>query len=137
MTGLLTQTTATSEPPVPRRRRPGSGLWTAIRTNPKALAGLVIFVLFCVVAIAPGLFTPVRSPNALSFAPSLHPSASHPLGTTTLGQDIFAQLVYGTRQSLVIALVAGFFATILSVLVGVSAAYLGGVADESLSMITN
>jgi peptide/nickel transport system permease protein len=37
----------------------------------------------------------------------------------------------------VIALVAGFFATVLSVLVGVSAAYLGGVADDVLSMIIN
>ena len=54
-----------------------------------------------------------------------------------LGQDIWAQLVYGTRQSLVIALVAGLFATVLSVLVGVSAAYLGGIADEVLSMLTN
>ena len=63
--------------------------------------------------------------------------ATHLLGTTTLGQDIWAQLVYGTRQSLVIAVVAGLFATVLSVLVGVSAAYLGGIADDVLSMITN
>ena len=59
------------------------------------------------------------------------------LGTTHLGQDIWAQLIYGTRQSLVIALVAGLFATVLSVIIGVSAAYLGGVADEVLSMLTN
>jgi peptide/nickel transport system permease protein len=37
----------------------------------------------------------------------------------------------------VIALVAGFFATVLSVLVGVSAAYLGGLSDEALTMLTN
>jgi len=46
-------------------------------------------------------------------------------------------LVYGTRQSLLIALVAGFFATVLSVLIGVSAAYLGGIADDLLSLVTN
>jgi len=59
------------------------------------------------------------------------------LGTTSLGQDIWAQLVYGTRESLIIALVAGFFATVLSVIIGVSAAYLGGVSDDVLSMIIN
>src|SRR5215468_3614192 len=112
-------------------------MWTAIRRSPKAAVGLAIFLIFCLLAAFPQLFTPVRRPNDLAFVPILPPSADHPLGTTTLGQDIWAQLVYGTRQSLIIALVAGFFATVLSVLVGVSAAYLGGVADEVLSMITN
>jgi peptide/nickel transport system permease protein len=121
----------------PVRHRAGRGLWTAVRTNPKALIGLVIFVIFVVLAAVPGLFTSVRDPNELAFEPALTPSGQHLLGTTTLGQDIWAQLVYGTRQSLVIALAAGFFATVLSVLVGVSAAYLGGVADDVLSMLTN
>jgi peptide/nickel transport system permease protein len=85
----------------------------------------------------PGLFTSVHQPNALAFTPSQPPSGAHWLGTTSLGQDIWAQLVYGTRESLIIALVAGAFATVLSVLVGVSAAYLGGIADDVLSMITN
>src|SRR4029450_5771327 len=71
------------------------------------------------------------------FQPGLGSSREHLLGTTALGQDIFAQLVYGTRQSLVIALGAGVFATVVSVMVGVSAAYLGGVSDEALTMLTN
>jgi peptide/nickel transport system permease protein len=101
------------------------------------MVGLAIFLVFAVLAIAPQLFTSVRDPNELAFQPALGPSPQHPLGTTALGQDIFAQLLFGTRQSLVIALAAGFFATVLSVLVGVSAAYLGGLTDEVLSMITN
>jgi peptide/nickel transport system permease protein len=137
MTSLLVDTTKATGAPTPPRRRAGGGLWTAVRTNPKALTGLVIFAVFCVFAVAPWLFTPVRHPNDLAFEPSLGPSRHHFLGTTTLGQDIWAQLVYGTRQSLVIALVAGAFATVLSVLIGVSAAYLGGFADEVLSMLTN
>jgi len=135
MTGLLTQAATTTTAPVARRG--GARVWTAIRRSPKATVGLVIFLIFCILAAFPQLFTSVRHPNDLAFLPSLPPSGAHFLGTTTLGQDIWAQLVYGTRQSLVIALVAGLFATILSVLVGVSAAYLGGVADEVLSMITN
>src|SRR5215475_9424677 len=132
MTGLLAQAPAASA-----ARRGGARVWTAVRRSPKATAGLVIFLIFAVFAAVPQLFTSVRHPNELAFPPALPPSKEHLLGTTTLGQDIWAQLVYGTRQSLVIAVVAGLFATILSVLVGVSAAYLGGVADEILSMITN
>jgi peptide/nickel transport system permease protein len=133
VTALLIDTTAADSPPVRHR---GGGLLTAVRSNRKAMVGTIIFGVFCVLAAVPGLFTSVRHPNDLTFAPSLSPSSKHWLGTTSLGQDIWAQLVYGTRQSLVIALVAGLFATVLSVLVGVSAGYLGGLADEVLSMIT-
>jgi len=135
MTALLTGAALPTAEPVPRRRR--GGTFRSVLRNRKALIGLVLFVIFVILAAVPQLFTDVTDPNKLAFAPALPMSGDHPLGTTALGQDIWAQLVYGTRQSLVIALVAGFFATVLSVLVGVSAAYLGGVADEILSMITN
>jgi peptide/nickel transport system permease protein len=136
MTALLVDTSAaaTAAPAATRRR---GGLLRAVRGSRKAVIGLIIFAVFCVFALVPQLFTSVRQPNRIAFDPGLGPSAHHWLGTTSLGQDIWAQLVYGTRQSLVIALVAGLFATILSVLVGVSAAYLGGIADDILSMITN
>src|SRR6476469_4539581 len=132
MTGLLVDTSGRA---VTRRR--GSGLTAAIRRSRKAQVGLIILLVFCIIAVVPGLFTSVRHPNALQFTPRLGPSSAHWLGTTSLGQDIWAQLVYGTRQSLVIAVIAGFFATVIAVIVGVSAAYLGGIADEVLSMITN
>jgi peptide/nickel transport system permease protein len=134
MTSLVIQSQPQTEGVVRRRR---GGLLGAILANRKALVGLIIFVIFTIFALLPQLFTSVRQPNDLAFAPSLPPSGEHWLGTTRLGQDIWAQLVYGTRQSLEIALIAGFFATVLSVLIGVSAAYLGGFADEVLTMITN
>jgi peptide/nickel transport system permease protein len=135
MTALLT-TAATAEP-APTRRKKGGAL-RSLRRNPKAMTGLIIFVIFLIFAVVPQLFTSVRDPNDLAFAPSLPPGQDgHLFGTTALGQDIWAQLVYGTRQSLLIAVVAGLCATVLSVLIGVSAAYLGGVADDILSMVTN
>ncbi|MCU7728139.1 ABC transporter permease [Actinoplanes sp. KI2] len=132
MTALLT----TAGPATAPARRRGGFLRAVLRSR-KALIGLAIFGVFTVLAAVPELFTPVTEPNKLAFPPALPPSGEHPLGTTSLGQDIWAQLVYGTRQSLVIALVAGFFATVLSVLVGVSAAYLGGLADDVFSMVIN
>jgi peptide/nickel transport system permease protein len=137
VTALLVDTSsATTAPPSSTRRR-GFGFLRALLSSKKALVGLVLFLIFCIWAIAPELFTSVRHPNALAFPPSLPPSSEHWLGTTSLGQDIWAQLIYGTRESLEIALIAGFFATVLSVLIGVSAAYLGGIGDDVLSMITN
>jgi peptide/nickel transport system permease protein len=137
MSVLVTSTAAPAEAPRPLGRRGRGRFLSGLLHNRKAVIGLVIFVVFSVFAIVPQLFTSVRDPNRLAFPPALGPSVHHPLGTTALGQDIFAQVVYGTRQSLVIALVAGLCATLLSVVVGVSAAYLGGIADEVLSLITN
>src|SRR6185503_9953344 len=114
MTALLVDSSTPTGVPIRRR---GGGLLTAVRSSRKAMVGVAIFLVFAVLAAVPQLFTSVRDPNALEFQPGLGSSREHLLGTTALGQDIFAQLVYGTRQSLVIALVAGFFATVLSVLV--------------------
>jgi peptide/nickel transport system permease protein len=138
MSAILANTAVVTGSPTPTRRRAGGGLWTAVRTNRKAMAGLIIFLIFLAMAVAPQLFTSVKHPNdAAQYASLAHPGSHHWLGTTQLGQDIYAQLIYGTRQSLVIALIAGFFATVLSVLIGVSAAYLGGIGDEALSLLTN
>jgi peptide/nickel transport system permease protein len=137
MTALLVDTSAAAASPPVLTRRHGGGLWRAVLASRKAMVGVAILFVFCLLAAVPQLFTSVRDPNRLQFTPSLSPSGAHWLGTTSLGQDIWAQLVYGTRQSLEIAVVAGAFATVLSVLIGVSAAYLGGIADDILSMITN
>jgi peptide/nickel transport system permease protein len=106
--------------------------------NRKALVGLILFAITCLVALFPGLFTTDHAPDVIgSYLPSLGPSSAHLLGTTSYGQDIYSQLIYGTRQVLIIALAAGGFATVLSVLIGITAAYLGGLVDEVLSLFTN
>jgi len=123
----------------PARRRMRGGLSRAILSNRKATAGLALLLLFCLLAAFPKLFVPWQQgdPRTVGqFQQLLHPSLTHWLGTTGLGQDVYAELIYSTRESLVIALVAGLGATAISVLIGVSAAYLGGVADDALSMLT-
>jgi peptide/nickel transport system permease protein len=132
---IVTATVTAEKVTVPAGRR--GGFWHSLVRNPKAVVGLVIFSVFAVMAVWPGLFTSVTDPNALEFLPAEAPSGEHILGTTALGQDIWAQLVFGARQSLVIAVVAGGCATVLSVLVGVTAAYLGGIVDDILSLLTN
>ena len=111
-------------------------LGRAISRNRKALVGVLLMLVFVVLSIFPGQIAPY-DPRAEIFMPALGPSRHHLLGTTAYGQDIFSQLVWGTRLSLVIALAVGGLATVLAVLVGVSAAYLGGVTDGFLSLITD
>jgi peptide/nickel transport system permease protein len=111
-------------------------LWRAISRNRKAVAGVLLLLLFTVLAIFPGQIAPYNG-QAEIFLPGLGPSRAHLLGTTAYGQDIFSQVIWGTRLSLVIALSVGGLATVLAVLVGVSAGYLGGATDGVLSLITD
>lgn len=118
------------------RARTGSGVLRAVLGNRKALVGAILLLIFVVAAIVPRIFTAVHDPNQ-RFEQLLPPGAGHLLGTNAFGQDIWAQLVYGTRLSLFVAVVAGALASVLSVIIGVSAAYLGGLAEELLSLLTD
>ena len=111
-------------------------IWHAISRSRKAVVGVLLMLVFVVVSIFPGQIAPY-DPTAKKFPPALGPSWQHLLGTTTYGEDIFSQLVWGTRGSLVIALAVGALATVLAVLVGVSAGYLGGATDGFLSLVTD
>jgi len=116
--------------------RPGSKFVRALLRDRKGTAGAIFLLLFIVLAVFPGQIAPYN-PAYIGFPRSLPPSAAHWLGTTSQGQDIFSQLIWGTRQSLLIAVAAGGLATLIAVLVGVSAAYLGGIKDGILSLITD
>jgi peptide/nickel transport system permease protein len=108
----------------------------AIRANRKAIAGLAILLVFVVLALVPQWLVP-GDPAAESFRRQTGPSGSHWLGTTAYGQDILQQAVWGTRPALLISVLAGLFATVLSVLVGVSSAYLGGLWGDVLNLVTD
>jgi len=138
--GLDVRLVADQSAAVAEARRPETGalhiVGRAMLANRKAMAGAIILGLFVVIAIIPGVLAPY-DPHAQIFDQTLGPSRAHLLGTTGNGQDIFSQLVWGTRESLVIAIVAGLMATVLSLLIGVSAAYLGGASDHVLSLVTD
>jgi peptide/nickel transport system permease protein len=108
----------------------------AVRRNRKAAVGAVLLGIFILVAIFPGVIAK-DSPSLDNYKPRLGVSTAHLLGTTAYGQDMWAQLVWGTRNVLIIALVVGLAATAIAVLIGVAAAYLGGAADGSLSVLTD
>ena len=104
--------------------------------NRKTRIGATILgVIVAVAAFAPWLAP--YNPNDTSFAMLAPRSWSHLLGTTALGQDIFSQVLWGARPSLVIALAGGLAGTAVAVLFGVTAAYYGGWADHSLSLVTD
>ena len=108
----------------------------ALVGNRKALAGAVLIGFFALVALLAPVIAPY-DPHSLQFDPILSPSPAHLLGTTGNGQDIYSQLLWSTRESLLLAIIAGLMATLIAVVIGVSAAYLGGLWDHVLNLFTD
>ena len=105
-------------------------------SQPKAVFGIVILAIFILMAIFAPLIAP-GDPNRFVARPNQPPSAEHWLGTTGQGQDVFHQLVWGARVSLFIGFTVGFWTTLIGLVIGMTAAYLGGIADGLLNMFTN
>jgi len=108
----------------------------AIRSNRKAATGTILLLIFVLVALFPGLIAH-DSPTADAYHPRLGASSAHLFGTNAYGQDLFAQVVWGTRNVLIIAVVVGLATTGIAVLIGVAAAYLGGAWDGTLGVLTD
>src|SRR5260370_5800256 len=113
-----------------------SGIFAAITSNPKVAAGVGVVAFFVLIALAAPLLTPY-DPNASIVTGSLPPSSAHILGTTGLGQDMFAQIVYGARISLLVGFSAAIGSTVLQVFFGLSSAYFGGIVDDVFSLLIN
>lgn len=90
-------------------------------------------VILCVIFLA-GLFADALAPcpytKQFRERPNATPSASHLLGTDSLGRDLFARLVYGTRVSLLLAPAAAFLSTLIAGFLGGLAGLAGGWCER-------
>ncbi len=104
--------------------------------NPPAIIGTTLLMIILLGALlAPVLAT--HEPNKRVARPHVEPSATHYLGSTRAGRDVYSQLLHGARSSLGVAFAAGTLTMSLAVLVGISAGYFGGKIDEYLNFIMN
>jgi len=118
-----------------RVRVPG---WLALLLrNRKSRLGLAMVLFMVVVALIAPLIS-VAHPNDFNLlAARQAPSWHHPFGTTDQGSDIFSQVVLGARRSLLLGVLAGVIATGLAAILGITAAYSGGLVDEGVNVLTN
>lgn len=104
--------------------------------NNKSRVGLIILAIFILSAIFAPLLTPY-DPSASVGMPNEKPSADHWLGTTQAGEDVYSKLVYGSRVSLTVGILAGALVTMIGVIIGLTAGYVGGIVDDILSFFIN
>ena len=105
--------------------------------NPAGVAGLSLLVLMFLMALTASLFFP-GDPLDMVAQPLLRPGqdAQFPFGTDSLGRDVLAGLVHGSRISLLIGFSAVSISLVIGTLVGTIAGYFGGRLDDLLVRIT-
>ncbi len=108
---------------------------TMLRHNRMATVGAAILLGFVLMMIVGPLF--VKDPTAFVGAPHQPPSFDNLLGTTGQGQDVLAQVVVGSRVTLLVGFAVGVLVVAVGAFVGVSSGYFGGFIDDVLSIITN
>ncbi len=117
------------------REKLGDYAFFVRRHRPSQIGYTILFALVGIAIFAP--FIAPYDPNARVALPMQPPSDQHILGTNDMGQDIFSELIYGTRISLFIGFVAALVGTLLGTAIGIIGGYKGGVVDEALMRITD
>lgn len=126
---------------VPRITYEQRSLWAdaarRFRKNWLAVAGLLIIVMFMLLAligpaIAPYDFLQQDILNTLK-----GPSVEHPLGTDQLGRDILSRLLYGARTAALVAFSTTIISVAIGILIGTFAGLRGGRADQLLMWVSD
>jgi peptide/nickel transport system permease protein len=117
------------------RRRLGD-FWKLYRQSSLGKLGLGIVLFFVVVALVAPWIAPY-DPFAFVGDPFLKPSMTHILGTDQVGRDIFSRVIFGTRISLLVGLVASGITIVIGSVIGLVSGYLGGWPDNVLMRITD
>lgn len=117
----------------PRRQR----FMRRFARNRLALAGAVILLLLIGAAVLADPLTVHDFDQRDRDNRDAAPSASHPLGTDRLGFDVWSNLVYSARVSLVVGTATGLLVTGVGTVVGLAAGYTGGWVDQSLMRLAD
>ena len=110
----------------------GRKIMKQLLKNKMGLIGVVILVFFGVLAVIGPYIVPYNV-KTISKDPSLYmnlPSDKHWLGTDNFGIDIFSELLYGARTSIIVGMVSALIASFLGAIVGLYSGYVGGWKDE-------
>ena len=112
------------------------GFWSLYKTSRIGMFGLSLIFAFIVVALVTPWIAPY-DPRALVGNPFQTPGEGHLLGTDQVGRDIFSMLLWGSRISLMVGLLASAFSVAIGTAIGLLSGYFRGPIDSILMRITD
>lgn len=105
-------------------------VWNRLRKNPLAMFGLFIVALLIFFAVTADFVAPYTYDQQDLMRAFEYPSKEHFFGTDEFGRDIFSRIIYGSRISLQVGLIAVGISVILGGFLGAVAGYYGGRIDN-------
>jgi peptide/nickel transport system permease protein len=127
---MLNVATAEGKPSKIRRQSELVVVARRLSKNPSAVIGFVVAVFLAFIAIFAPLIAPYPPDKQDLFNTRAAPSWEHPFGTDELGRDVFSRVIYGSRFSLSIGVLAVLVGTSIGMVFGAIAGYFGGVVDD-------
>lgn len=127
-----------SHPPYSRLKRFVNTFWSLLRqliSRPLSFIGLVVVVIFILMAIFGSTLAPHKFDEIIKGAARQAPSATYLFGTDKLGRDVFSRVLWGAREVITIPGIATSIAVIIGAIVGMATAYFGGWFDEIISRL--
>jgi ABC-type dipeptide/oligopeptide/nickel transport system permease subunit len=112
------------------------GFWSIYKSSRIGMFGVFLISAFFVLAIVAPLIAPY-DPRALVGRPFQPPGEGFILGTDQVGRDIYSQLIWGSRISLMVGLLASTFSVAIGTAIGLFSGYFRGPADSILMRITD
>lgn len=103
-----------------------------IKRNKMAVAGIILIALLSLIALGSPLIAPYHPSQQNLIERLQSPSLKHWIGTDDLGRDILSRMIFGTRISLMVGLVAVLISTFFGTLIGLAAGYFGKWTDSIL-----
>jgi peptide/nickel transport system permease protein len=111
--------------------------WRQFRRHRLAMVGMIVFGFFLLITFIGPLLWDKEVNSPFAYSSGLTPSAEHPMGTDSLGQDMLARILWGGRISLSVGLVAALISVTVGTLLGAIAGFFGGFADSALMRLTD
>ena len=108
-----------------------------MKMNNRLKIGIIILAIFVLGSLILPLFNDIDPTKQGTYAKKLPPSLEHPLGTNSLGQDIFWFLVYAVRNSLMLGVSVSIVTILIAGTVGLIAGYVGGSFDRVVMTLTD
>ena len=100
-----------------------------------AIVAMVILVVLILAALLANVIAPYN-PNAISISERTQgPSAAHLLGTDEFGRDVLSRIIYGSRVSLIVGVLAVAIACAIGTALGMIAGFFGGIVDDVISRL--
>ncbi|MGQ3142425.1 nickel transporter permease [Rhizobium oryzihabitans] len=112
-------------------------IWLNLKSNPLAVIGLTIIVVFIALSLLAPLIAPY-DPAAQNLGNRLaFPNAAHWFGTDELGRDILSRILYGGRVTLGMVIAVVVLVAPIGLAIGCIAGYFGGIVDTVLMRVTD